>query len=98
MNEFWLQQTSRSDMSFRGPLTFSGWAHIREILQITCDNETSLEWLRNTVPALSKPWEGARLDVVGMDQLPRLTKATVLIPGEPEYLQLLARCMAWRNA
>lgn len=37
------------------------------------------------------------LDVVGLDQLPKLIKAAAWISGELEYLQLVVSRMAWQN-
>lgn len=94
---FWIQQRSISNMSSCITLTISGWAHTAEIPQIICNNETGLEWSRNTVSVLGEPWEGAMLDVVGLDQLSKLTEANVWIPGEPKDLHLVARRTTRQN-
>lgn len=48
------------------------------------------------VSALDEPKEKTMLDFFGVDQL-KLIKATVLIPSEPKYLQLIVPRMSWQN-
>ena len=43
--------------SEREAATFKGTKYTGEILRITCEDEVSLEWLKQTVRSLS-PWEG----------------------------------------
>lgn len=61
--------------------TFSGMRHAGEILRINCDNDASLTWLRNTTGTFLI--DGALLEVVPVENLPRLTKLSLWIP-EPE--------------
>ncbi|CAH1109518.1 unnamed protein product [Psylliodes chrysocephalus] len=42
-----------------------------------------LEWLKTKIPTL-KTWEGATLAVVGINELPKVTKASLWIPGEAQ--------------
>ncbi|CAH1115235.1 unnamed protein product [Psylliodes chrysocephalus] len=63
------------------PPTFRSWTHSGEIIRVTCDDELRLEWLKTKVPTL-KTWEGATLAVVRMDELQKLTKASLWITGE----------------
>ncbi|KAJ3651424.1 hypothetical protein Zmor_017468 [Zophobas morio] len=69
--------------SGRQAATFKGIKYAGEILRITCEGEMSLEWLKQTVRALTALWEGAQLNVVPLAQLPRLVRATLWIPGPP---------------
>ncbi|CAH1104387.1 unnamed protein product [Psylliodes chrysocephalus] len=63
--------------------TFRYWTHSGEIIRVTCDDDLTLEWLKTKVPTL-KTWEGATLAVVRMDELLKLTKASLWIPGEAQ--------------
>ncbi|CAH1098863.1 unnamed protein product [Psylliodes chrysocephalus] len=65
------------------PPTFRSWSHSGEIIRVTCNDDLTLEWLKTKVPTL-KTWEGARLAVVMMDELPKLTKASLWILGEAQ--------------
>lgn len=65
------------------PPVFRSWTHSGEIVRIVCEDEDTLRWLTETVANL-RPWEDATLAVVRLDQLPRLTKATLWIPVEAE--------------
>lgn len=78
--------------------TFQEWTHSGEILRISCDNEPALKWLKDTVPRLPPLWEGARLTVVQVDQLPTLTKARLWIPGQPEDIDLVRKRLAAQNS
>ena len=62
------------------PPTFRGCTYSGELLRITCENETTRTWLKSIVTNLS-PWDQARLDVIGADELPKLSKAAVFVPG-----------------
>ncbi|CAH1099295.1 unnamed protein product [Psylliodes chrysocephalus] len=66
------------------PPTFRSCSHSGEIIRVTCDDDLTLKWLKTKVPTL-KTWKGATLAVVGIDELPKLTKACSLwIPGEAQ--------------
>lgn len=65
------------------PPVFRSWTYSGEIVRIVCEDENTLEWLTKSVASL-RPWESAALAVVRLDQLPRLTKAALWIPVEPE--------------
>ncbi|CAH1100208.1 unnamed protein product [Psylliodes chrysocephalus] len=65
------------------PPIFRSWSRSGEITRVTCDDDLTLEWPKTKVPAL-KTWEGATLAVVRMDELPKLTKASLWIPGEAQ--------------
>lgn len=77
--------------------TFDGLYHSGQILRITCSDQSSLDWLRSTVANLPPLWQGAILDVVQVDDLPRLTKVTLWIPGEPEPTEMVTRRLAAQN-
>jgi len=64
------------------PPTFSSWSYSGEIIRITCDDDSSLAWLTTKVEALSGGSIGNNLEVISVDKLPRLTKATLWVPGE----------------
>ncbi|CAH1109635.1 unnamed protein product [Psylliodes chrysocephalus] len=63
------------------PPTFRSWSYSGVIIRVTCDDDLTLEWLKTKVLTL-KTWEGATLAVVRMDELPKLTKASLWIQGE----------------
>ncbi|CAH1110440.1 unnamed protein product [Psylliodes chrysocephalus] len=65
------------------PPTFRSWTHSGKIIRVTCDDDLKMEWLKIKVLTL-KCWKGASLAVVRMDELPKLTKATLWIPGEAQ--------------
>lgn len=71
------------------PPTFKSWTHTHESLRIVCETEASLDWLKETVKRLPPLWEGAKLEVVPYDQLPRLTKVTLWVPGKDVVLFVL---------
>ena len=48
----------------RQAATFRGIKYTREILRITCEDEMSLELLKQTVRSVTLLWEGAQLNVV----------------------------------
>lgn len=77
--------------------TFSSWRHSGEILRITCEDESSLTWLERTVKKLPELWKGARLDVVQVDDLPRLTKATIWFPDEKGPTDQIIRRLTAQN-
>ncbi|VEN51786.1 unnamed protein product [Callosobruchus maculatus] len=66
------------------PPVFRSWKYVGEIIKIVCEDEDTLEWLKETIFTI-RPWEDADLDVVRADQLPRLTKATLWIPVEADH-------------
>ncbi|CAH1106680.1 unnamed protein product [Psylliodes chrysocephalus] len=65
------------------PPTFRSWSLSGEIIRVTCDDDLTLEWLKTKVPTL-KTWEGATLAVLRINELPKLTKASLWIPGEAQ--------------
>ncbi|CAH1101872.1 unnamed protein product [Psylliodes chrysocephalus] len=65
------------------PPTFRSWTHSGAIITVTCDDDLTLEWLKTKVTTL-KTWEEATLAVVRMDELPKLTKASLWIPGKAQ--------------
>lgn len=77
--------------------TFWGWKYSGEILRIHCENDHSLEWLKTAVAACPAPWEGARLSVIPADQLPKLTKAALWIPGTPVDTRVAIARLAKQN-
>ena len=64
------------------PPTFAGMRHAGEILRITCNDVSSREWLEETVDSIKI--DGLELTVVRVDELPRMTKVSLWIPGPPE--------------
>ena len=81
--------------------TFRSWNHSGGILRITCEDESSRTWLGKAVRQLEPLWEGCLLNMVQVDQLPRLAKVSFWIPGVPDDRELvLARLTAqnpWAN-
>ena len=63
----------------------------RGTLRVTCADTQSEGWLRQNVPRIVK-WEGARLDVLGVNELPKIVKVIAHFPGrEKDPKVLLAR-------
>ncbi|CAH1106421.1 unnamed protein product [Psylliodes chrysocephalus] len=58
------------------PSTFRSWTHSGEIIRVTRDDNLTLEWLKTKVSTL-KTSEGVTLAVVRMDELSKLTKASL---------------------
>lgn len=83
------------------PPTFSSWSYTGEIVRITCDDDSSLAWLTTKVEALSGGPTGTNLEVISVDKLPRLTKATLWVPGEEkselEGKEVVLRRLAGQN-
>lgn len=79
------------------PPTFRTWTYTQETLKITCENEASLDWLRQAVKSLPPLWEGAKLEIVPVDQLPKLTKVTLWVPGPPDETDVVMRRLAAQN-
>lgn len=79
------------------PPTFKGWQYHGQILRITCENSQSLEWLKKAVGNFPPLWEAARLDVVQVDELPRLKKAALWIPGPPDEMEIVLKRLAAQN-
>ncbi|KAK5648130.1 hypothetical protein RI129_003022 [Pyrocoelia pectoralis] len=78
--------------------TFRGWRYSGEILRISCDNNHSLEWLKKAVGNLPPLWEAAHLMVVQEDCLPRLCRAAIWVPGEPEDLVVVRQRLETQNS
>lgn len=76
---------------------FRSTSYSQETLKFTCENDSSLDWLKNTICSLPPLWEGANLDVVPVDQLPKLTKVTLWIPGNPVETGVILRRLAAQN-
>lgn len=79
-----------------GPLPrFVGTAALRNgAVMVRCADDVSLSWLTGQIGSIS-PWEGARLRVVGLEELQGRRRAVVWVPGPPrpasEVLGLLER-------
>lgn len=50
-------------------------------LVVTCADEISAKWLRDTIPTLN-PWQGASLATLDGDNIPRPSTCTVYVPDE----------------
>ncbi|XP_037819692.1 uncharacterized protein LOC119609080 isoform X2 [Lucilia sericata] len=59
-----------------------GWFHNRVKL-MACSNERSALLLKQAVSLIKDPWEGAKLEVVSVDEIPRRPRSTAIIPAEP---------------
>lgn len=63
-------------------------------LLVMCQSLNAKKWLKSIVNTLT-PWEGAKLRLFNLDELPHLTKMSVFIPGvyqdTTEILTLLKR-------
>lgn len=79
------------------PIMFGGLFFSGEILRVTCGNDRTLNWLQGVVSTNSALWEGACLEMVQVDLLPRLTKATIFLPGNPEDDGLVMRRLRAQN-
>ncbi|XP_065370822.1 uncharacterized protein LOC135962846 [Calliphora vicina] len=70
----------------------AGWYRGRVKL-MACSNERSAMLFKQAVALLDGLWEGARLDVVSVDEIPRRPRSTARVPDEPakpeEILELL---------
>lgn len=62
---------------------FEGTRCDRGVLWVDCSDEPAKEWLRTIVPNL-KPWEGASLQVLEKERLPKLKRVTAVLPGTTE--------------
>lgn len=97
LNDLLDEELFREVRNAAGPPTFRGWMYRQEILWITCENGHSLEWLKKTIACLPPPWETARLDLVQVDKLPKLKKASVFLPGPQEEESKVLRRLGAQN-
>jgi len=78
--------------------TFRGLLYAGGILRVTCADQQSLEWLSATIQRnLTGLWSDMVMAVVREDELPRLTKATVWLPGIPRDLDTAISVLARQN-
>lgn len=77
--------------------TFGGLRVVGEILRITCDDELALNWLTQVVDTSEPLWDGAQLKVVQEDQIPKLWKVSIWIPGEAEEPRLAITRLSVQN-
>lgn len=77
--------------------TFGGLRVAGEILRITCDNEHTLNWLSQTVHTAQPLWDGAQLKVIQEDQIPKMWKVSIWIPGESEEPELVLARLGAQN-
>lgn len=68
--------------SSSNPPSFSGLRYAGKTLRITCDDEESLKWLNTATSDVSIA--DAELAAIQVADLPRLTKLSLWIPGQPE--------------
>lgn len=76
---------------------FRSWTHSQEIVKVTCENQQSLDWLRIAIGKLTNLWEGAQLEIIPVDRLPRMTKATLWMPGKPVEREVALKVLARQN-
>ena len=55
---------------------------VNDILRITCHDEGSKNFLSQMVKTKGGLWDGASLQVVGKDDIPKLTKVSIWLPEE----------------
>lgn len=63
-----------------GTVQFLRTTYSGGVLWMTCANEYTRNWLKETVPTLRDLWEGADLTVVESNSLPRRPRVLVLLP------------------
>ncbi|XP_046804588.1 uncharacterized protein LOC124419399 [Lucilia cuprina] len=80
MGVFWevLKQNPGPPHSVRTAVGF-----YNRVKLMACSNERSALLLKQAVSLIKDPWEGAKLDVVSVDEIPRRPKSTAIIPAEP---------------
>ena len=88
---------SQASASTSIPPTFRGWFYSGEFLRLTCSDDQTLGWLRKAVANIRAPWPGARLDVAAAEELPKLVKAAMFIPGVPDETSAVIRRLAAQN-
>lgn len=64
---------------------FGGFKTIGNMLQLTCADVTSKEWLISLIEKISQKWDTLDLRCLDRTQLPKLTKAIVFIPYAPGF-------------
>ena len=55
---------------------------VNGILRITCHDKESKDFLSKMVKTKGEHWDGASLQVVSKDDIPKLTKASIWLPEE----------------
>lgn len=73
----------------------AGWYHGRVKL-MACADERSASLLKLAITAIGEAWDGARLEVIPTDEIPKRPRSIAVIPSEPstpeEILEILQCC------
>ena len=69
---------------------------VQGILWITCTDAAAKQWLKEAAKNL-KPWEGASLQIMERECLPRLCKMATVIPGPPEKTDVILQRIGRQN-
>ena len=69
---------------------------VQGILWITCTDAAAKHWLKEAANNL-KPWEGASLQIMERECLPRLRKMATVIPGPPEKTDVILQRIGRQN-
>ena len=75
----------------------NGMRYSGEILWIICRDVWSLKKPTTNIAQNTNPWEGAILDVIQVNRLPRLRKAAMFIAGEPEDPEVVMHRLQVQN-
>lgn len=66
------------------------------VLWVTGTDDEALRWLRSAVPSLA-PWEGASLQILERERLPRLTRMSLVVHGILERTDVILRRLKRQN-
>lgn len=75
---------------------FDGHRWEQGAMWVTCSDDTAKEWLKTTIPTLT-PWEGASLQALEKDNLPRLKKTSAIFFNTKEDTEVLIRRLKRQN-
>ena len=75
---------------------FEECRYVQGILWITCTDAAAKQWLKEAANNL-KPWEGASLQIMERECLPRLRKMATVISGPPEKTGVILQRIGRQN-
>lgn len=90
-----INATYDRSVMFKPRIYHAGYIHGRYEL-LGADMET-LDWATSIIPYLTDLWEGANIHITYAGPIPKLTKATILIPGDPVAPETFYTQINWLN-